>query len=732
MYIPCGGEKLPARLSIRVLAARNLPIMDKSNDTTDAFVEVHFANQVFKTEICSKSLSPVWNSDEFVFETNEQQICDGQVQFRIMDYDTYSANDAIGRVFFDVSMMVGKIRKIESSDAMKFSAWLPIYDTIYGIRGDLHIYVSLQLLVSRAAANYVQILSANSIPEQYDHVQILGHISDIHIAPDQEYQWIDRIRTPRASNEARLSIIRNSLRELSKRVAQKAYAIGANAIFGYKEFVDIEGDSSKQLCFRVFGTAVRIHDNCNHRDVAVLDKLLHPIISLSQLPTGYIYGSAAVVSVRAVHLLDDEDCSIELRKKWWNELKVEMLQQTATLSCNMIVGYMEQVAIRHRIAILSCTGTAVLGQASLSDSCLPCATFHVPYSEAKLPFTVHLGTCATCKNSSCPDMMMSTCTAPQNSQLYGTRHALQVSVIKKITCSESDDEQSATEISHALPFLEHELHNSIISEARSLNAQCNAICEIATALFIKEDYLVAVATAVICRPKALMRENGPNPTTSAPSFSLTSLQRVTDARRFSWGSMRDAMRFRNTPSLTSPFLLLHVLHLRTPMLHAVDQNQRQRRRMEKIVNRFRRKTGDRDIFSKMIFEKQISLQLGVIGESTSSSLPSNSVAGLHILNSGTSFSIIKGNPSTPEHHISSLYTSVFIRENVGSTKDTDAVNSLIESAFDEAIYSVRVHAEAIGACGMSSFRVASAHLVASKDQAHIVLLISADLQFSVS
>lgn len=46
MYIPCSNENSPARLSVRVLEARNLPIMDKSNDTTDAFVEVFLGSQV--------------------------------------------------------------------------------------------------------------------------------------------------------------------------------------------------------------------------------------------------------------------------------------------------------------------------------------------------------------------------------------------------------------------------------------------------------------------------------------------------------------------------------------------------------------------------------------------------------------------------------------------------------------------------------------------------------------
>lgn len=46
MLVPCGTASLPAKLSVRVISARGLPVMDKCNVTTDAFVEVHFDNEV--------------------------------------------------------------------------------------------------------------------------------------------------------------------------------------------------------------------------------------------------------------------------------------------------------------------------------------------------------------------------------------------------------------------------------------------------------------------------------------------------------------------------------------------------------------------------------------------------------------------------------------------------------------------------------------------------------------
>lgn len=50
-----------------------------------------------------------------------------------MDHDTYSANDAIGRVFYDVNLLVSKIRCSKADgNTMEFTNWLPIYDSVYG------------------------------------------------------------------------------------------------------------------------------------------------------------------------------------------------------------------------------------------------------------------------------------------------------------------------------------------------------------------------------------------------------------------------------------------------------------------------------------------------------------------------------------------------------------------------------------------------------------------------
>lgn len=54
--------EMPCILKIRVVGARDLPVMDKASDLTDAYVEVRFADfEAQRTTVCRKTLNPVWN-----------------------------------------------------------------------------------------------------------------------------------------------------------------------------------------------------------------------------------------------------------------------------------------------------------------------------------------------------------------------------------------------------------------------------------------------------------------------------------------------------------------------------------------------------------------------------------------------------------------------------------------------------------------------------------------------
>jgi Ca2+-dependent lipid-binding protein len=59
---------MPGKVKVKILAGRNLPIMDRSSETTDAYVEIKLGSVTQKTDVYRKSLNPQWNSEWFIFE----------------------------------------------------------------------------------------------------------------------------------------------------------------------------------------------------------------------------------------------------------------------------------------------------------------------------------------------------------------------------------------------------------------------------------------------------------------------------------------------------------------------------------------------------------------------------------------------------------------------------------------------------------------------------------------
>ncbi|XP_069618896.1 C2 domain-containing protein 5 isoform X2 [Ranitomeya imitator] len=251
---------MPGKLKVKIVAGRHLPVMDRASDLTDAFVEVKFANTTFKTDVYPKSLNPQWNSEWFKFEVDDEDLQDEPLQITVLDHDTYSANDAIGKVYIDIDPL------LYSEAATVISGWFPIYDTIHGIRGEISVVVKVDLFNDlnrfRQSSCGVKFFCTTSIPKSYRAVVIHGFVEELVVNEDPEYQWIDRIRTPRASNEARQRLISLMSGELQRKIGLKVLEMRGNAVVGYLQCFDLEGESG--LVVRAIGTA------------CTLDKLTNP------------------------------------------------------------------------------------------------------------------------------------------------------------------------------------------------------------------------------------------------------------------------------------------------------------------------------------------------------------------------------------------------------------------------------------------------------------------------
>ena len=98
---------MPCILKTRIVGARDLPVMDKATELTDAYVEVKFADyEVQRTQICRRTLNPQWNED-FRFEVSDDADLQNEpLEIKVLDYDAISANDVVGSVYIDLNPLL--------------------------------------------------------------------------------------------------------------------------------------------------------------------------------------------------------------------------------------------------------------------------------------------------------------------------------------------------------------------------------------------------------------------------------------------------------------------------------------------------------------------------------------------------------------------------------------------------------------------------------------------------
>ncbi|KMQ92062.1 c2 domain-containing protein 5-like isoform x4 protein [Lasius niger] len=224
---------MPGKIKVKILAGRNLPVMDRSGDTTDAYVELKFGTITYKTDVCRKSLNPQWNSEWYRFEVDDAELQDEPLQIRLMDHDTYSANDAIGKVYINLNPLL-------------LPGMLPPVKNIWTLEATMNTGAGSQ---------------APNIPYGYHAQMIHGFVEELVVSDDPEYKWIDKIRTPRASNEARQTLFFKLSGEVQRKIGLKALDLGGNAVIGYLQNFDLEGESG--IVARGIGTAVtlvKLHD----------------------------------------------------------------------------------------------------------------------------------------------------------------------------------------------------------------------------------------------------------------------------------------------------------------------------------------------------------------------------------------------------------------------------------------------------------------------------------------
>lgn len=131
---------------------------------------------------------------------------------------------------------------------------------MHGIRGEIQIEAKLELISDlntyRKSSCGVRFFCSPKIPEGYTLQCFYGFVEELLINDDPEYQWIDKIRTPRTSNETRQKLFSKLSGELQRRIGLKVLEMGANCVIGYLQCFDLEGVHG--IVVRGIGTAAYI------------------------------------------------------------------------------------------------------------------------------------------------------------------------------------------------------------------------------------------------------------------------------------------------------------------------------------------------------------------------------------------------------------------------------------------------------------------------------------------
>lgn len=108
-----------------------------------------------KTKVIRRSTNPVWD-EEFRFDvSNDTLLQDEPLIFKVCDSDALSTDDSIGLVYVDLNPVLaqtafnddhGDDEKTDGGQAASLGGWLPIYDPLRGMSGDLEVHVKLNFI----------------------------------------------------------------------------------------------------------------------------------------------------------------------------------------------------------------------------------------------------------------------------------------------------------------------------------------------------------------------------------------------------------------------------------------------------------------------------------------------------------------------------------------------------------------------------------------------------------
>ena len=183
---------MPAAIKLRIVSARDLPVMDSPTDSTDAYVEVCFSDTPsLRTRVEKRTLNPTvgpntasnpnparkvrganpdplvaaasqWNQEFRIEVADDCDLQDCPLVLKCFDKDIMSSDDEIGAVCIDLNPLLLQHEQVQ------LAGWFPLYDSLRGACGELSIVVKMDFVGDvnpfKESGAGVQFFSAEGVP----------------------------------------------------------------------------------------------------------------------------------------------------------------------------------------------------------------------------------------------------------------------------------------------------------------------------------------------------------------------------------------------------------------------------------------------------------------------------------------------------------------------------------------------------------------------------------------
>jgi len=230
-----------------------------------------------RTKTCRRTQNPVWD-EEFRFDCSDDTLLqDEPLIFKVFDSDSFlsstssssSSDENLGVVYVDLNPLLTS----ESSTNADYDdvvlgsidGWFPLYDTLTGVTGELLLQVKLNFIGDvnpfRDSSAGVRLLPFSTLDPASGFVltHVHGFVEELVVADDPEFEWqqssnntlSSRSRVSHENRQTLLYLLDSCVR---RRMCKTVLEMGGNAVLGYHQNFDVEGDSG--IVARTYGTCV--------------------------------------------------------------------------------------------------------------------------------------------------------------------------------------------------------------------------------------------------------------------------------------------------------------------------------------------------------------------------------------------------------------------------------------------------------------------------------------------